>query len=331
MTRMFSKASILAGAALGTLCCADTSFAEPTIQDLAARTELRVVQSLTISDEQFLTGDKSGTQVALAGQLRLPQRATGRLPVVIQLHGSGGLNGGNEFWGKYFNEMGVASFMVDSFSERGITGTSTNQALLGRLNMILDAYRAFDVMAAHPRIDPTKIAVMGSSRGGQSALYSSMRRFQEMWNPRAKFAVHIPLYASCATTFIGDTDVTAPIRQFHGAADDYVTVAPCRPYFERLRAAGHDAVLTEYEGAHHTYDNPLNSRTPTVSKGSQSTRACTLKEVTPGKIINVATGQVFTYKDPCVEVDPHAGYHEAAANATRTAVRDLLRATFKLN
>src|SRR2546430_4666624 len=51
-----------------------------------------------------------------------------------------------------------------------------------------------------------------------------------------------------STTFIGDTDVTAPIRQFHGAADDYVTVAPCRPYFERLRAAGRDAQLVEYAG-----------------------------------------------------------------------------------
>ena len=303
---------------------------EPSVQDLAARTELRTVQSLTITDEQFLTGDKNGKAVTLAGELRIPQRATGRLPVVVMLHGSGGLGGGNEFWAKHFNEMGVASFMVDSFSERGIVGTSTNQALLGRLNMILDAYGAFNVLADHPRIDPAKIAVMGSSRGGQSALYSSMKRFQQMWNPRAVFALHIPLYAPCGTTFIGDTDVTAPIRQFHGADDDYVTVAPCRPYFERLRADGRDARLVEYPGAHHTYDNPLGAKTPTIAKGSQSTRACTLKEETAGRTINVATGQPFTYKDPCVEVDPHTGYNEAAAKATRIAVTDELRTTFKM-
>ena len=147
--------------------------------------------------------------------------------------------------------------------------------------MVLDAYRGFDVLAAHPRIDATRVAVMGFSRGGQSALYSSLRRFQQMWNPRAVFALHIPLYASCTTTYIGDTDVTAPIRQHHGQADDYVTVGPCRPYFERLRAAGRDAQLIEYPDAHHSYDNPLGAKTPTVARGSQSTRACTLKEEPP--------------------------------------------------
>jgi len=328
MKHVTATACALLGLGLNAFVAA--AMAEPNLQDLAARTELRTVQSLTLSDEQFLAGDKNGKAVTLAGELRIPQRATGRLPVVVLLHGSGGLNGGNEFWAKHFNEMGVASFLLDSFSERGITSTSTNQALLGRLNMIVDAYRAFDVLADHPRIDPAKIAVMGFSRGGQSALYSSMKRFQQMWNPRAVFAMHIPLYASCTTTFIGDTDVTGPIRQFHGAADDYVTVAPCRPYFERLRAAGRDAQLVEYPGAHHTYDNPLAAKTPTIAKGSQSTRACTLKEETAGKIVNVATGQPFSYKDTCIELDPHIGYNEAAADATRVAVKDLLRTTFKL-
>jgi dienelactone hydrolase len=197
--------------------------------------------------------------------------------------------------------------------------------------MILDAYRAFDVLAAHPRIDSARIAVMGFSRGGQSALYSSMKRFQQMWNPKAVFALHIPLYASRTTTFIGDTDVTGPIRQHHGQADDTVTVEPCRSYFERLRAAGRDAQLIEYSDAHHSYDNPLGAKMPRVAKGVQSTRACTLKEEPLGTVINVATGQPFTYRDPCVQTDPHTGYNEAAANATRKAVKGFVRTMFKLN
>jgi dienelactone hydrolase len=227
--------------------------------------------------------------------------------------------------------MGIVSFLVDSFSGRGLTRTSTNLAQLTPYNVMLDGYRAFDVLANHPRIDPARIAIMGFSLGGVSALYSSLKRFQQMWNPRAAFAAHIPFYAGCATTFIGDTDVSvAPIRQFHGAADDYTPVAPCRAYFERLRAAGRDAVLTEYPGAHHSYDNPLASKTPSLSKGSQSFRACKLREEPLGTIINAESGERFTWKDPCMQTDAHTGYNEAAANATRIAVKDFVRTLFKL-
>jgi dienelactone hydrolase len=304
---------------------------DPSLKDLAARTELRSIETLTLTDQQFLTGDKNGKPVTIAGQLRFPQGASGRLPAVMLLHGSGGPNAGHELWSKQFNEMQVASFLVDSFSGRGLTSTATNQALLGRFNMVLDAYRALDILANHPRIDPTRIAVMGFSRGGQGALYSSLKRFQQAWSLRLTFAAHIPLYASCQATIVGDTDLSpAPIRQFHGAADDYVPVAPCRAYFERLRAAGRDVQLTEYPDAHHSYDNPLGSKTPRVAKGSQSVRACKLKEEPLGTIINAESGRPFTYLDPCVQTDPHTGYNEAAASATRKAVKDFVRTVFKL-
>lgn len=158
-----------------------------------------------------------------------------------------------------------------------------------------------------------------------------MTRLREMWNPRANFATYVPLYASCSATLIGDTDISpAPLRQFHGMADDWVTVAPCRPYFERLRAAGRDAKLTEYPEAHHSYDNPLGSKKPFVAKGAQSTRDCVLNEEPRGIIINVKSGQPFSYTDPCVALDPHTGYNETAALATRNEVTALLRTVFKL-
>lgn len=322
----------LTAAAVALAVSTQSAVADPSVKDLAARTEMRPIETLTLTDQQFLSGDKNGKAVTIAGALRFPQGASGRLPAVILLHGSGGPSGGNEFWSKYFNGLGIASFLIDSFSARGLTSTSTDQALLGRFNMILDAYRGADVLAAHPRIDPARIAVIGFSRGGQSALYSSLRRFQQAWTPRVTFAAHIPLYASCNPTLIGDTDVSpVPIRQFHGAADDYVPVAPCRAYFQRLRAAGRDAQLIEYPDAHHAYDNPLGSKTPTVAKGSQSVRACNLKEEPLGTIVNAETGQPFTYQDPCIQMDPHLGANEAAAQATRAAVKDLLRTVFKLD
>jgi dienelactone hydrolase len=326
MTRKF-----LFACAVASIASTHSAAADPSLTDLAARHELRAIETLTLTDQQFLTGDRNGKPVTIAGQLRIPQRTSGRVPAVILLHGSGGLNAGHELWSRHFNEMGIAAFLIDAFTGRGLTSTSTNQALLGRFNMILDAYRGLDMIAGHARIDPARIAAMGFSRGGQSALYSSLKRFQQSWTPKAEFAAYIPFYASCQAELIDDTDVgPAPIRMFHGAADDYNPVAPCRAYAARLRAAGRDVQLTEFPGVPHSYDNPLGAVPARLSKGSQSVRDCKLKEQERGTILNMETGQPFTYKDACVRTDPHVGYDAAASNATRTAVKDFLRTTFRL-
>ena len=134
------------------------------------------------------------------------------------MHGSGGIGPNIEMWSDAFNAMGISTFAVDGFTGRGLTSTSANQALLGRLNFILDIYRALDILAKHPRVDPERIALMGFSRGGQAALYASLKRFHRMWNKSGvQFAAYIPFYPDCATTFIGDADIAdRPIRIFHG-------------------------------------------------------------------------------------------------------------------
>jgi dienelactone hydrolase len=97
-----------------------------------------------------------------------------------------------------------------------------------------------------------------------------------------------------------------------------------------LRAAGRDAVLTEYPDAHHSFDNPLGNKVPTISKGSQSFRGCKLKEEPLGTMVHAESGERFSWKDPCIQTDPHTGYNEAAASAARIAVKDFVRTLFKL-
>jgi dienelactone hydrolase len=293
-----------------------------------ARVEIHAVPSVTMSDQDFLNGRKDGKAVMLGGELRIPRPGTERLPAVLLLHGSGGIGTNLVDWEQELNALGVATFAIDAFSARGIVQTSTDQALLGRLAMTYDAYRALEVLEKHPRIDSRRIAVMGFSRGGQAALYAAVKRFQKMHGPASglDFAAYIPFYASCGTLFVDDDVVSSsPIRLLHGAADNYVPVAPCRGYVARLKAKGADVVLTEYPGAYHVFDG-RNFKTPVVAAKSQSTRSCELAEAKNGVVTNVKTGRPFTYADSCVEIGPTVAYDESAHAASIKAVRELVTA-----
>jgi dienelactone hydrolase len=301
-------------------------------KDISARVEAIPIQTLTISDGQFLKGIAYGTPTTIAGVLRVAQ-GPGQHPVVILVPGSGGFNANTDVWDRQFQAMGISTFIMDPFAGRGIVSTVVDQSQLGRLNEILDIYRSLAVLAAHPRVDPTRIAVMGFSRGGQAALYSSLKRFHKLWNPTGvDLAAYIALYPTCNTTFIADTDVSEhPIRIFHGVSDDYVEIAPCREYFQRLKSTAKDVQMTEYPDTWHAYDFPVFSTSPTVVQNAQTTIHCVLKEEPLGQIVNTSTQKLFTYNDACVALNPHVAYSATSTHATEDAVKSLLKTAFRLN
>jgi dienelactone hydrolase len=297
--------------------------------DIAVRIELHAIPTQTLSDREFLTG-KDGKPATVTAELRIAQ-GSGRLPVVVLMHGSGGMSPGIDSWSRMFNAMGVSTLAMDGFTGRGITSVSTDQSQPGRLNFILDLYGALAMLAKHPRVDPKRIVLMGFSRGGQAALFASEQRFHRLWNKSgADFAAYIPLYPDCSTTYLDDTAVVAkPIRIFHGIADDYNPMPSCKRFVERLKAAGRDVVLTEYPEAHHGFDTPLGDG-PVVSKGAQTVRNCSIVEKADGVLVNAATNEPFSYRDACVQLDPHVGRNAPAANAAQAAVGEFVRTLFIL-
>jgi dienelactone hydrolase len=307
------------------------ALAEPLSKDIAARIEAIPIQTLTITDEQFLRGDRYGIPTTIAGVLRVAQ-GSGRLPLVIFVAGSGGFGPVTEVWDRQFEEMGISTFAMDSFAARGIVNTNVDQSQLGWFNMILDLYRSMAMLAAHPRVDPTRIAVMGWSRGGRAVLYSSMRRFQKMWNPGGvEPAAYIPLYPACDMTLIGDTDVSDhPIEIFHGVSDDYVPIAPCQAYLARLQQSSNNVRLIAFPDTWHAFDYPNLSTTPTIVKNAYIP-LCTLVEEPLGIMMNTQTKIPFTYSDSCIGRDPHVAYSAASTHATEVAVKLLLKEVFKLN
>jgi dienelactone hydrolase len=316
----------------GILLACMESHAQSMPKDIAARVELYPIPSLTLSDQQFLSGDANGKPVTVAGEFRIAQGA-GRLPVVVLMHGSSGVGANIEPWTRQFNSMGISTFVIDGFSGRGLTVVGPNQALLGRLNLIIDIYRSLEILAKHPRVDPDRIVLMGFSRGGQAALYASLDRFNRLWNKSGlQFAGYIPFYPDCSTTYLGDTEVAArPIRIFHGTPDDYNPVASCKAYAARLQEAKRDVLLTEYPDSQHAFDlGLLGVSSMVVSANAQTARNCHISEGDGGVLMNADTQAPFTYKDACIELNPHFGGNPATAEAARKAVSDFLQALFRL-
>jgi dienelactone hydrolase len=313
------------------LACVETN-AQSIPKEIASRVEIYAIPSLTISDQQFLTGDSNGKQVTVAGELRIAQ-GSGKLPVVVMMHGSSGVGATSEAWEHQFNAMGISTFVIDGFSGRGLTAVGPNQALLGRLNLIVDIYRSLEILAKHPRVDPERIVLMGFSRGGQAALYASLDRFNKLWNKSGvQFAGYIPFYPDCSTRYATDTEVAArPIRIFHGTPDDYNPVASCKAYVARLLDAKRDVVLTEYPDSAHGFDaGLLGANTIAVSANAQTARNCHIREGEGGVLMNADTQAPFGYKDACIELNPHVGGNPVTAMEARKAVSDFLQALFKL-
>ena len=113
-------AALLCGASL---LPASESQAQTNPKEIAARVELHAFPSLTLSDQQFLNGDANGKPVTMTGEFRIAQ-GSGRLPVVVLMHGSGGIGANIEPWTRTFNAMGVSTFAIDGFTGRGLTKLS---------------------------------------------------------------------------------------------------------------------------------------------------------------------------------------------------------------
>ncbi|MCP1843448.1 dienelactone hydrolase [Bradyrhizobium sp. USDA 4524] len=310
---------------------ADEANIEPILPDMAARTELHSIDTLTLSDTQFLRGEAVGKATTTSGQLRLATNS-GQLPVVVLQHGSAGMAPNVEMWVRELNKIGVSTFALDGFTGRGLIEVNTNQALLGRLNFILDIYRALEVLAKHPRVDPARIALMGFSRGGQATLYASLKRFHRLWNRSGvELAAYVSFYPDCATKFLSDTDVVGrPIRIFGGTPDNYNPIAACKAYVERLRAAGADVQLTEYPNASHAFDNPLGAQPAAMQPAYQSVRNCLIEEDADGLLINTDTKRPFAYTDTCVVHGVHIGHDPVATREAKQAIKAIFKKAFQL-
>ncbi len=270
-----------------------------------------------------------GRPATVSGVLTLPP-GTARVPAVILTHGCAGITGAETNWATTLNGLGMATFVVDSFGGRNIPEVCTGRYSVNIASVMTDVYRALNLLATHPGIDPSRIAIMGLSFGGRTALWVSQTRFQERYGQGPlRVAAYLAFYpASCYIRLADEDRISGgPIRIFHGAADDWIPVGPCREYVGRLRRAGKDAALLEYAGAHHSFDNP---RSPTRTwPDALSPRNCAFAEQ-DGTIVDPVTGRVAGIDAPCMSRGVSLDYNPEAHRQADRDVQDFLKTVFRL-
>ncbi len=304
----------------------------PPVATLAdGRTGRIPFHSVTLSLLQFLAGAPGGGPAEISGELQFPEAGSGRLPAVILVHSAAGVGPHEWGWAEELREIGVATFVLDSFSRRGIRDLRGDPRRFSPILAVVDAYRALALLSTHPRIDAGRIALMGFSSGGIVSLYASLTRFQRLHGPPGvSFAAYLPFYPFCNYTFVDDERVSdRPIRIFHGTADDWTPIGTCRDYVARLRRAGKDVQLIEFPGARHAFDVqrlPVVRRLANVPNPSR----CFFAE-RGGRLVDPDTGRPRTPNDPCWTRGVTMGFHFSATLTATAAVKAFLTAALQVN
>jgi len=241
---------------------------------------------------EFQVRTASGTE-GIFGYLYLPLPAAGaKVPAVVIVHGSGGVQNHIHYWGRELSAFGFAVLAPDSFTPRGVASTVDDQSRLGTPQMVRDAFGALAFLARHPAVDGSRVAIMGMSKGGAVVLSAADERI----NKNAGFAAFIPLYPSCTLQY-RNPRIKGPLLALIGAEDDYTGVKSCADYLERVRAAGGSADLKIYPYARHGFDGDTSARSLWLGN-AQNYRDCVIYLEDDGRAVEARSGDTLDFSNP---------------------------------
>ncbi|OFW03446.1 MAG: hypothetical protein A3I61_16765 [Acidobacteria bacterium RIFCSPLOWO2_02_FULL_68_18] len=193
----------------------------------------------------------------LKGYLAYDDAAAGKRPGVLLLHYRGGLQGLTLENAQMIARMGYVVFAADIFG-RDIVPKEVPE--MTRLTTIYNTDRplmrararaGFDVLAKHPMVDPSKLALIGYCFGGTVAVELA--------------ETGVPLVGTVAVhgSFRDFTpemarNIKGSVLVLHGAEDEVAPLAEVNKLVADLRAAKVPWELQLYSGSSHGFDNPQN-------------------------------------------------------------------------
>lgn len=270
------------------------------------------------------------------GDLSFPSKvsASEKVPVIVLMHGSGGLGPAVSQWVDAFNEIGVATFAVNSFAPRGIKSMVEDQTLLSTAANLMDSFAALEVLSTHPRIDASRIGVMGFSKGGEVAFRSAVEPLRHaLIKSDLKFALHIPTYAGCNQVYWSAQLTKAPMLNLVGELDDYSTAEPCEALAKHYEDAGAPIKTIRYAGASHAWDSMLQVA---LYPNATTANPCGILrwDIEPWTITAEKTGQVIApskldaFFATCSKRGVHYGRNEKAFRQSRADAQSFVQSIF---
>lgn len=203
-----------------------------------------------------------GNFFTISGQLRIPKVTdeSEKLPAVILLHGSSGVDSRGSFYAEALNAAGIATFEIDMWGARDISG-GENRPALPTLT-IPDAFNALALLAENPAIDSDRIAVLGFSWGGVVSMLAANESYTQQFGKGNSFAAFVAHYPICWAYNIGIPGITfedltdAPLLIQVGSLDDYDEGgATCQNLVASLPIAQQENVQVKvYNHSHHAWD-----------------------------------------------------------------------------
>jgi uncharacterized protein len=194
-----------------------------------------------------------------------------RAPAILHAHGNAGNIASHETFSSFLTDAG---FHVLLFDYRHY-GRSDDTGPLNRTKLAIDTQAALDALMSHPKVDPTRIGILGVSLGGPFALNAAAN------NP----AVRAVATVSTFSTWQGvardmsplgpfllkpGLDATTSIRSLtgqpylivHGTEDQIVNPRHADILYNAALEAGIPVTLKTYPGDH----NSLVQSSPLVRK-----------------------------------------------------------------
>jgi dienelactone hydrolase len=185
-------------------------------------------------------------------------RTEGRIPAAVVINSSGGITAHTElYYARVLARHGIAALVVDSFRPRGVRRTGDDQNRVAQTQSNADAIAGFRWLAGQSWVDPSRIIVLGMSRGGEAAYSAALevlRRHYEASDIR--FAAHVSISPGGCNLQQRDARTTgAPMFFMLGELDDGTPALPCVEYIERMRTAGNANIRwAVYPGVYHAYE-----------------------------------------------------------------------------